>query len=91
MEAMDNFTKIKSLSYYIYMDELRPEYQDSVLEQLGIELTPLETRIYEWGKDNWKQLVDLLDKDITEETIRDYMIENNLEEVPIEWVVNILK
>jgi len=60
------------------------------LSMLDIELTPLETKVYEWGKDNWKQLVDLLDNNITEETIVNYMIENNCEDLPVEWVVGLI-
>lgn len=60
------------------------------LAVLGIELSPLERRVYEWGRDNWKQLIALLDENITEETIRDYMIENKCEDLPIDWVVNLI-
>ena len=58
---------------------------------LDIELSPLELRVYDWGRDNWKQLVDLLDNNITEETIVTYMIENNCEDLSVQWVVSILK
>ena len=64
--------------------------QHRELAMLDIELTPLEERVYQWGKDNWKQLVELLDNNITEETIVNYMIENKCEDLPVEWVVNLI-
>jgi hypothetical protein len=60
------------------------------LSMLDIELTPLEERIYLWGRDNWRTLVALLDDNITEETIRDYMIENKCEDLPVSWAVNLI-
>jgi hypothetical protein len=84
---IDNFLKLKSYAYY----KAGTMYNtDSLLESLDIELTPLEERVYVWGRDNWRTLVDLLEKDITEETIRDYMIDNNCEDLPVDWVVNLL-
>lgn len=61
------------------------------LSMLDVEFTPLEKRVYKWGRDNWRQLVNLYDRSgITEETIRDYMLENKCEDLPIEWVVNLI-
>jgi hypothetical protein len=84
-KQMDNFLKLKS--YVLIITGID---DDIILDRLGITLTPLEQRIYQWGRDNWKQLVDLLDNNITEETIRDYMLENSCEDLPIEWVVNLI-
>jgi hypothetical protein len=83
---MDNLTKLKTAVYVTHRNSM----EHTLLEQFGIVLTPLEQRVYEWGKDNWKQLVDLLDNNITEETIRDYMLENKCEDLPIDWVVGLI-
>lgn len=88
-KEMDNFLKLKTRVQY-KLHETKGSAPADILEQFGIALTPLEKRIYNWGRDNWKQLVDLLEQNITEETIRDYMIENKCEDLPIEWVVKLI-